>query len=310
MEKRKLSRSFARSYLCGFICLPVITSFAQRRQDAGTTTNTNTKKEISMKMQSHVIGEGSPIVLVPGGLTGWISWETHANRLSATRKVIRVQLLNVQYGFEDRSLTSDYSVKTESRALAATLNELKLTEPLDLVAWSYGAMVTLDFALDHPGRVRTLTLIEPPAMWALQDQELRDEQTQKTIQMLKSLHGDISEEQHEQFLQRVGFLQPGQSASEIPQWSLWVRYRKSLRNSPMVVEHKDDRKRLEAFQPPVLLFKETGSAKFLNQIIDDLAAAFPHSRAIEMPAGHALHIVSMDRFLDELEKFQNGAANK
>jgi len=71
-----------------------------------------------MKMQSKVIGEGAPIVFVPGGLTGWLSWEPHAERLSKTRKVVRVQLLNVQYGFENRTLPKDYSVKMESQALA------------------------------------------------------------------------------------------------------------------------------------------------------------------------------------------------
>ncbi|MBI2979431.1 MAG: hypothetical protein HYY41_01145, partial [Chloroflexi bacterium] len=57
-----------------------------------------------MKMPVKVTGKGVPLVLVPGGLTGWLSWEPHTERLSATRKVIQVQLLNVQYGFENRRL--------------------------------------------------------------------------------------------------------------------------------------------------------------------------------------------------------------
>ncbi len=77
-----------------------------------------------MKMQVKVTGDGKPIVLVPGGLTGWLSWEPHAERLSNTREVIRVQLLNVQYGFENRPLPPQCSVKTESRALLAALDAL------------------------------------------------------------------------------------------------------------------------------------------------------------------------------------------
>jgi len=38
---------------------------------------------------------GEPIVLVPGGLSGWISWKPHAEILSKDYKVIRVQLLNM-----------------------------------------------------------------------------------------------------------------------------------------------------------------------------------------------------------------------
>jgi pimeloyl-ACP methyl ester carboxylesterase len=55
----------------------------------------------------------------------------------------------VQYGLENRALPNNYSVKTESNALAATLDSLGLTDPLDIVAWSYGGFVALDYALDH-----------------------------------------------------------------------------------------------------------------------------------------------------------------
>jgi hypothetical protein len=34
-------------------------------------------------------GEGEPIVLVPGGLTGWLSWVPHQERLSVRYHTIR-----------------------------------------------------------------------------------------------------------------------------------------------------------------------------------------------------------------------------
>ena len=78
------------------------------------------------KMQVEVIGNGPLLVLVPGGLTGWLSWEPHAKRLSSSRRVARVQLLNVEYGLKGIRLSADYSVRTESRALKVTLDELQL----------------------------------------------------------------------------------------------------------------------------------------------------------------------------------------
>ena len=260
-----------------------------------------------MTMQSEITGEGTPLVLIPGGLTGWLSWEPHAKVLSAKRKVVRVQLLNVQYGLEARPLPADYSVKTESRALAATLDEMGYTKPLDLVGWSYGALATLDYALDHPDRVRTLTLIEPPALWVLRAHGTLDTETQKTVNLLETLHGDITEAQLELFALNVGFVPPGQSPRGLPQWPLWMQHRFSLRNSPAVVQHTDNVERLKSFQPPVLLFKGTGSARFLHQIIDALAAELPRVMVVEMPAGHAPQIVSMDKFLAELERFQKTA---
>jgi pimeloyl-ACP methyl ester carboxylesterase len=153
-----------------------------------------------MKMQSIIRGKGTPILLVPGGLTGWLSWEPHSKILSNICTVIKVQLLNVQYGLENRELPTDYTVKTESEALAATLGSLGYTTPIDIVGWSYGAFTSLQYALDHPECVRTLTLIEPPAMWVLRSNGSSDETTQKEADFFLTLQGDITEDMLADFL--------------------------------------------------------------------------------------------------------------
>jgi pimeloyl-ACP methyl ester carboxylesterase len=257
-----------------------------------------------MKMQAEVTGKGSTIVLVPGGLTGWLSWQQHAERLSAERRVVRVQLLNVQFGLENRPLPADYSVKTESSALAQTLDDLGVDGPVDVVAWSYGAEVSLDYALNHPEHIRTLTLIEPPALWVLRAKGPLPDDARRNVAMLETLTGDISEQQLETFAKSVGLLEPSKSGRDLPQWPLWVRHRLSLRNSPAAIAHTDDTARLVAFHRPVLLVKGTGSAPFLHQIIDALASYLPHAEVVQLPAGHAPQIVSMDRFLEKLESFQ------
>ena len=267
------------------------------RSEAGTAAN---------RMQSRITGDGAPLILVPGGLTGWVSWEPYAESLSHSRKVVRVQLLNVQYGLENRELPANYSVKTESRALFATLTDLGLDEPADVVAWSYGALVSLEYALDHVDRVRTLTLIEPPALWVLHALGEPDAEARQNEAVLRSLHGDISEAQLAQFMSAVGLCPPGKLAQELPQWPGLVAYRQSLKNSPAVLNHNDDPRRLFTLRRPVLLVKGTGSARFLHQIIDLLLAELPNARVTEMPAGHAPHVVSKDRFLREMALFQSG----
>jgi len=178
--------------------------------------------------------------------------------------------------------------------------------PLDLVAWSYGAEVTLDYALDHPERVRSLTLIEPPAFWVLRALGPLDDEAEKNVDMLLTLHGDITEAKLEQFLCAVGFCPPGQSPRALPQWPMWVSYRQSLRNSAAAVQHEDDPARLRAFHRPVLLVKGTGSAKCLHQIVDALVAQLPRAQVVEMPSGHSPQIVSMALFLERLAQFQAG----
>ncbi|MGE5406068.1 MAG: alpha/beta fold hydrolase [Methanosarcina sp.] len=251
------------------------------------------------------------MLLLPGGLTGWKSWESFVDEFTAQqRKVIRVQLLSVEYGIENRELPANYSVKTESAALKTTLDSLSFLTPIDLVAWSFGAFVSLDFALDHPERIRTLTLIEPPAIWVLGDREKLNASTQHTLSFLESLHSDITDDMLAGFLHEVGLVNPGHSPQEHPQWKQWLPFKLSLRNSPVVVSHKDDLERLRNLKMPVLLVKGTGSAPFLHKIIDNLAVNIPNSQIIEMPGGHAPHIVSRENFLAEFEKFQKISENK
>jgi pimeloyl-ACP methyl ester carboxylesterase len=259
-------------------------------------------------MQSRVTGDGAALVLVGGGLTGWASWEPHARRLAATRKVVRLQPLNVQAGLENTPLPPNYSVKTEGRAIAASLDGLAVTEPIDVVGWSFGGGAALDFALDHPHRIRTLTLIEPLALWVLHATGTLDDEARAHESALETLQGDISEFQLEQFLVIAGFSGLGGSLRDMPQWPEWSRHRQSLRNSTAVVRHSDSAARLDAFSRPVLLVKGTGSSKFLHQIIDAMATRLRRAKVVEMPTGHGPHIVSIDGFLQALAAFQREAA--
>lgn len=260
-----------------------------------------------MEMQSTVSGQGTPVLLVPGGLTGWVSWEPHAKILSEKHTVIRVQLLNVQYAIENRPLPDDYSVKTECDALAATLDSLGYTAPIDVVGWSYGAFTALQYSLDRPERIHTLTLIEPTAMWVMRTNGKFDEPTQKVADFTATLHGDITEDMLEEFLQFAGLIKPGQNARELPQWNFWVGFRQSLRNSLTTVDFQDEIERLSHFEVPTLLVKGTGSAPWLHNVIDRLKKNIPYASVIEFPSGHVPHIVSMDKFIGVLEEFQSGS---
>jgi pimeloyl-ACP methyl ester carboxylesterase len=257
-----------------------------------------------LRMQVERVGSGRPLVLIGGGLTGWASWQPHAERLAPTREVALLQLLSVQYGLEDRPLPDGYSVGTESRALAGALDELGWHRPLDLVAWSYGAKVTLDFALNHPDRVRTLTLIEPPALWVLPEHGRARPDVQELEDVLAGLDDDVDVAALLRFVRTVALVPPGASPESLPQWESWVRHRRSLRPGTAVFRHEDDPKRLRRFAPPVLLVTGDGTSPFLREVHDILAASLPDVRTLELPGGHAPHLVAMDDFLDRLRQFQ------
>lgn len=254
---------------------------------------------------SEVSGRGRPLVLVPGGLTGRVSWKPIAERLAATRTVVRVELLAVQRGLDDQPLPNGYSPRTEKAALRNTLESLELTPPVDLAAWSYGAAVTLDFALDHPRWVRTLTLIEPPAFWALpvvnaETERIRDEERRLSRK-------NITDGALERFLWISGLVPPGQSPRDLPQWPTWSRHRQSLRLLPSLWEYEVDRERLPELTAPTLLVKGTGSQRFNHLVVDALAERLPNAEVAEWPGGHAPHLVSTEPFLERMRVFQQQA---
>lgn len=260
-----------------------------------------------MQMLMHVEGEGRPLVLIGGGLTGWLSWTPHQQQLRGSRRVGRAQLLAVQSGLEDRPLPATYSIPLESRALGAAVDEMERDGAVDLVAWSYGAVVTLDYALDHPERVRTLTLIEPPAFWVLEATQQWDESSRQERDELERLHrdmiGDVTEAQLARFAQMAALVPPGTRAEDVPAWPVWVQHRRSLRNGAALFAHRDDAARLRAFDRPVLLVKGTGSSHALHRIIDVLGDTMPRTEILELPGGHAPQIVSMETFLARLATF-------
>lgn len=107
-------------------------------------------------------GSGEPpIVLLPGGLTGWEGWLPLVPALFANRRVVRVQPI-ANERMVGRIGNKAYDTDLERESLALTLDSIGIEE-MHLVGWSNGGRMALDFALAFPKRIRTLTAIEPAA---------------------------------------------------------------------------------------------------------------------------------------------------
>lgn len=248
-------------------------------------------------------GHGAPLVLVPGGLTGWLSWKPHAEELARERRVIRTQLVSVDLGLRGEPLPEGYSLATESAALLRALDGLQV-DRADLVGWSYGGGIALDVALHHPDRVRSLTVIEPGSVWILRATgRLTDDAKAFVRNMEQYRVGEITEDRLAGFLLDAGLAPNGVDPRTHAQWGVWYQHRNSLRGGAAVNEHDDDLAGLEALDRPVLAFKGGGSPPFMREIVELLGTHVPNARVEELPGGHGLHIVSMERFLDILRAF-------
>lgn len=249
-----------------------------------------------------VRGKEEPIVLVPGGLSGWLSWIPHAERLSTERMVVRVQLRSVELAEAGETFPDDYGTLTEREALLATVDDLGL-DSFDLAGWSYGGHVALAFTLEYPERVRTLTLIEPEASWILRETGHAADVLAGNEAYDRSFSGrEITIEDLKNFLVRAGLGGPGHDFESLPSWPVWVCNRQVLSIIGTIHDYADSLERLRSLETPVLVVKGTDTTEQDAAVVDDLAAAVPRARLLELPGDHASHIQNIDRFLDELAR--------
>lgn len=258
-----------------------------------------------MEMQFEITGDGRPLVLVPGGLTGWVSWIPIAERLTLSRRVVRVQLLSVQFGLEGKPLPKSYSPKTEADALGAALDSTGLQPPVDFAGWSYGGGVLTDFLLDHPEWARTVTLIEPEVPWVRS--ELDPATRRQRAADLQLSQEDISHAEMEGFVRRAGLVPFGSNPRELDSWPTMVHYRQSLRAIPTIWKYQGDPGRLSKLSVPCLLIKGTGSTTNDHAMVDILGRRLANARVVELPGGHSAHLVSTEAFLEHMARLQENA---
>jgi non-heme chloroperoxidase len=107
-------------------------------------------------------GNGIPVVLIHGGLADYREWNPQIERISSHYRVVAYSR-RYNYPNNNAEILPDHSAIVEARDLAALLDELKL-ERVHIVGYSYGALTALFFTTEHPERVRSLTMAEPPIL--------------------------------------------------------------------------------------------------------------------------------------------------
>jgi pimeloyl-ACP methyl ester carboxylesterase len=117
--------------------------------------------------RTHVLVSGAasapPLVLVPGGGATALAWSGAVRLLAAVRRVHVVDPV----GDAGRSPATTPLAATDdvTEWLEQVLDGLDL-RAVDLAGHSYGGWQALTFALDRPGRVRRLALLDPTTTFA------------------------------------------------------------------------------------------------------------------------------------------------
>jgi pimeloyl-ACP methyl ester carboxylesterase len=250
-----------------------------------------------------VKGGGEPIVLVPGGLTGWLSWIPHAERLSTSWKTIRVQPIHNELGSAGRPGDLSYNAETERESLRLTLDALGI-ERAHFAGWSGGGRALIEFAVAYPERVRSLTLVEPAAYWMLDQLGSPNPDVDRLNAFIHGLAGRaVTEDDLAEFLEHAGFVASKAEAPSHPNWERWLPHRMAL---SWQSEESDRSGRsieeLANIRCPVLLVKGSSTADWLKRVVDVLDERIPGASVIELEGDHACHIQSMDAFLAGFNK--------
>lgn len=251
-------------------------------------------------------GEGDPpLVLLPGGLTGWDSWLPLLPALAARRRVVRVQPITNAEGMAGRTGDGTYDAAVERESIGRTL-EVVGVEDMHLVGWSNGGRMALDFALAHPERIRTLTMIEPAAWWLVAD---TDESARRFAAFIIDCGGrELGAEDVEAFLRGAGVGGPDTDFKALPQWDFWLSCRQVLSwcDEKLARSAEAGIEGFERLDVPVLLVRGRATAPWLRGVADVLAAGLPDATVVDLDGGHACLLESPDDFVAALNGHVDG----
>ena len=267
--------------------------------------------EIPSSYLSHHGGDGPPLVLVGELLSGGASWSAHAERLAARWRVEVATPLLASHAAKGNVAPPDWSIATESQALAQALDDAGIPQ-VHLAGWSLGGTIALDFALTFPERVRTLTLVEPQVRWLLRERGLlTSEEAAEAEQLRGYAQGPVTAAKLADFLRLGRVVPPDQDPRASRVWRLAWAHRAAVASAWRVAAHEDDRARLQGLRPPLLLVRGSDAGALDQAMVQALAQEVPGSRTVMLPGGHNSHLTAADRFLGEmgtfLKEYESGA---
>ena len=181
-----------------------------------------------------------------------------------------------------------YSASTDASDLAGLMDALKL-ERVHLVSYSYGAFASLFFAIQHPERVRSLTLSEPSILKWLAEIPGGQAQLDHFMTMFWKPVADAFRRARPEEALRITCdyfggkgsyeaLTPdvrSRLASDLPEWKALITSRDAFPNI--------DRNAVKGFQVPTLLITGEKTLPEMQTITDELSQLLPNAEVVRIP---------------------------
>lgn len=258
-----------------------------------------------------VEGSGPPVVLLHGGTFDYHSFAAHAKLLSDSFTTICMQQFNVQYANEGRTLPKNYSVKSESEAIKATLDSLHVTQPIVLVGHSYGGVVAFDFAMRHPELVQSLVLVEAPLFAIAKAKGAYSEKMKGIDELTRHFtpEATITEEMIRNFRCEMANCDTV-DIRQHPMWPRWLKQKDRLRGLSVVPDYKIDLKKLHEFRKPVLILTGTTTIEPNKTVNRLLSREFSTVKTGNLPGDHIAVYQNPETFVQILKNFLQNPGNR
>lgn len=220
------------------------------------------------------LGSGPPLVMLHGLMVGSLaSWYfTAAPALARTHEVLLYDLRG--HGRSERA-PRGYDVRTMTGDLEALVGAFA-REPVALVGHSYGGLIALRFALDHPDRVARLALVEaplPPSRLG----ELSEFVARTPEQMVEALPATT----------RAFFERGSRQARRLLRSLHFLVLESSLRDDLDAETDIPDQELAQLRCPVACFYGERSSCRGVGE---RLARVIPGAQLQLLPGGHYLHI--------------------
>jgi non-heme chloroperoxidase len=237
------------------------------------------------------VGSGEPVVLLHGGQGDYRSWEPQIDELSRYYQVVSYSR---RYNYPNRNphTATNHSALVEAADLDALIKALRLKR-VNLVGTSMGAATALALAVEHPGKIRSLVLAEPPLLsWAKRFPEggkLFDDFMKRIQDPARDAFAAGNDEAAMRFFVD-GFAAPGRFDSLKPEARLVVMQNAGF--FKMITRSKDPypditRRQTWALRMPVLVITGEKTGELNRRIDEELARMIPRARSATIPAaGH------------------------
>ncbi|WP_316898657.1 alpha/beta hydrolase [Pseudodesulfovibrio indicus] len=117
-------------------------------------------------------GKYGTLFLVHGALSDERMWRDHLDLLKDLGDVRAVTLPD--FGPEESAEKSEFGMNSHAERLAKIVGDPRISGPVHLVAWSYGADVALNALVRHHGKIASVMVYEPGYPGCLTEEEMRD----------------------------------------------------------------------------------------------------------------------------------------